>query len=149
MSRFMLTLVLAATVGGAASAQPDATKHWRRSEGVFCAVLARALAAANEPEAFASIRIADAGNPYRSSLQVPGFTTCEARPGSLYCSQEPPGPDLTLENLTADTARCLGMRPRDDEGFQVFDMGKVAIQIESDCTGCQSGHRVNYRIEVD
>lgn len=144
--------ILVVLAAGSALAGPNDASVSTRSKGVFCAILDQALEAAKEPEPFLSIRTDILGNPGNSRLTMPGFSpgACSVRAGSLYCSQNLAPLELTLENLAADTARCLEMEPEDVEGFQVFDMGKVAIQIESSCTdACHVGRRVTYRVEVD
>ena len=151
MLRLLTVLTLLAAAGGAA-AQPDETPDWRKSKGVFCTALDEALAAAREPEPFASLRVQVLGRPDTSRLTIPGFEdhACSVRRGSLYCTQTLAPPHLTLEALTADTARCLGQQPEELEGFQVFELdNQVAIQIESECNdACHVGRRMTYRIEV-
>lgn len=150
--RFVIVLALLAGAGGAASAKSDEAPDWRKSKGVFCAVLGQVLAAAREPEPYASLRVNLASDPNRSRIDIPAFERCHVRGDSFRCSRTGAPSELTLENLTADTHRCLGGRvqPRDDEGFQVFEMGKVAIQIESECSDeCVAGRVVNYRVEVN
>ena len=76
-----------------------------------------------------------------------GVRQSHVRGDEMRCSVSQAPPELTLENLTADTVRYLGVQPRDDEGFQVFDLEGAMIQIESECSDeCQAGRIVNYRI---
>lgn len=148
-SRFPLLIALAALMGATAAA-PVEQPAWRRSKGLFCAALDRALAAAREPTPFASLRIDMIGDPGRSLMDMPGFERCHVWGDEMRCSQTQAAPELTLENLTADTVRCTGVLPEDTEGFQVFDLGGAMIQIESECSDeCQAGRIVNYRIGVN
>jgi hypothetical protein len=144
--RFAIAAMLLALSGSAAAAPPP-PPAWIGSRGLFCAALDRALAAAREPTPFASLRIDMIGDADRSRMDMPGFDRCHVRGDEMRCSVSQAPPELTLENLTADTVRCLGVQPRDDEGFQVFDLEGAMIQIESECSDeCQAGRIVNYRI---
>ena len=139
----------------ALSAVPSAAAPSAR--GVFCSALDRALAAAEGPQPFESLRLNMAGDPNWSRLSIPGIRSCsvgrygfsEGNAHALWCRQTLAPPELTVENLTADTARCLGRQPEDRDGDQVFDLGRVVIRIAGHCTDeCQVGRSVEYRIEV-
>lgn len=151
--RLMFALAMLAATAGAASAGPDTDPDRRKSKGVFCAVLDRVLSAAREPVPFTSLRVDIGDDRDRSRLDIPGFENCHAwGHDSLRCTQTQAPPELTLENLTADTYRCLGgrVKPDDVEGFQVFNLDRVAIQIESECSDeCVAGRVVNYRVDVN
>ena len=148
-SRLTPIIALAALIGATAAA-PVEQPAWTQSKGLFCAALDRALTAAREPEPFASLRIDMVGDAGRSRMDMPGFERCHVWGDELRCTRASAPPELTLEALTADTVRCLGMQPEDMEGFQVFYLTGVMIQIESGCSDeCHAGRLVNYRIATN
>jgi len=149
----------ASTEAPAAQLAPDPTP----ARGVFCSVLDRALEAANDPAPFESQRINLINAPDASRLTFPGFEGHACRVtrwgpdlqgsrASIVCSQTLAPPELTVDNLAADTARCLGVAPTAadarDETVR-FDLPKVRIHIEGDCTdACHVGRRVTYAMQI-
>ena len=150
MLRFTFALALAAIAGGAA-AEPGNGQDWRKSEGVFCAALDRAMAAADKDRGFTALVVGAEGDTGRTSLTFPGMTRCSAYGDSLFCTRAWAPPELTVAAVTADTSRCLGgkVRPKELEGFQVFELPGFTIQIEGECSDdCEAGRTVNYRMFV-
>lgn len=149
----------ASTAAPAAEPAPDPAP----ARGVFCSVLDRALEAANDPAPFESQRINLISAPDRSRLTIPGFEGHACRVtrwgpdlrgsrASIVCSQTLAPPELTVDNLAADTARCLGVAPTAvnvrEESVR-FDLPKVRIHIEGDCTdACHVGRRVTFAVQI-